>query len=264
MLVDWFIVVAQIVNFLILVALLRWFLYRPVLSVMGKRKEGIRREWEEARQLQEKAEDELAEHRRLRRRLEAEQEDWRRQARSEVERERHRAMEEMRQDIQEQRRRWRADLEREREAGMERLRARLLDQVQSVARRALADLASVQLEEQIVDRFLDRLDRLEPDRREALLAELEEEPGSVRLRTGFGLGEERREDLRRRLSTCLPPLDPQGLTFEREPRLLCGIELHTPTQVIGWNLEEYLAGLDRSLSAALSRESRDALVQVGG
>jgi len=264
MLVDWFTVVAQIVNFLILVALLRWFLYRPVLSVMGKRKEGIRRTWQEARQRQEKAEEELAEHRRLRQRLETEKEDWLAQARSEVEQERRRAMEEMRQDVREQRRRWRADLEREQEVAMERLRARLLDQVQSVARRALADLASVDLEEQIVDRFLDRLDRLDTDRREALLGELEQEPGGVRLRTGFGLSEERREDLRRRLSACLPPLDPQALTFEREPRLLCGIELRTSTQVIGWNLEEYLAGLDRSLSAALSGESRDELVQAGG
>ncbi len=264
MLVDWFIVVAQIVNFLILVALLRWFLYRPVLSVMAKRKEAIRREWEEARQLQEKADDELAEHRRLRQRLEAEKEDWRRQARSDVEQERHRSMEQMRQDIEEQRRRWRADLERQQEAAMERLRTRLLDQVQSVARRALADLASVQLEEQIVDRFLDRLDRLGADRREALLKELEQEGGSARLRTGFGLSEERREDLRRRLSDCLPPLAAGALTFERAPQLLCGIELRTSTQMIGWNLEEYLTALDRNLSAALSRASRDDLVQAGG
>ena len=159
---------------------------------------------------------------------------------------------------------YKVDTEREQELAMERLRARLLDQVQSVARRALADLASVDLEEQIVDRFLDRLDRLDTDRREALLADLEQEPAGVRLRTGFGLSEERREDLRRRLSACLPPLDTQALTFEREPRLLCGIELRTSTQVIGWNLEEYLAGLDRSLSAALSGESRDELVQAGG
>lgn len=264
MLVDWFTVVAQIVNFLILVALLRWFLYRPVLSVMGKRKEGIRREWEEARQRQEQAEEELAEHRQLRQRLESEKEDWRQQARSEVERERRRAMEELRQDVREQRRRWRGDLEREQEAVMEMLRARLLDEVQSVARRALTDLASVDLEEQMVDRFLDRLDRLDTDRREALQAELAQGPGSVRLRTGFGLSEERREDLRRRLSACLPPLDTEALTFEREPGLLCGIELRTPTQVIGWNLEEYLAALDRSLSAALSGEASDGLVHAGG
>jgi F-type H+-transporting ATPase subunit b len=264
MLVDWFIVVAQIVNFLILVALLRWFLYRPVLSVMAKRKEGIQRQWEEARQLEEKADDELAEHRRLRQRLEAEQEDWREQAHADVERERRRSMEQLREDIEEQRRQWRADLEREQEGALERLRAQLLDQVQSVARRALADLASVELEEQIIDRFLERLDQLETDRREALLAELEQAADGVRLRTGFDLGEERRQSLRRRLSACLPPLDADALSFEREPRLLCGIELRTPTQVVGWNLEEYLAALDRSLSAALSREAGEAPVQAGG
>jgi F-type H+-transporting ATPase subunit b len=264
MLVDWFIVVAQIVNFLILVALLRWFLYQPVLSVMERRKEGIKRQWQEARQLQQKAEDELEEHRRLRQRLEAEKEDRRRQALADVERERLGSIEQMRQDLQEQRRRWHADLERQQEAALERLRAQLLEQVQSVARRALTDLASVQLEERIVDCFLDRLDQLGADRRDALLSELERQRGSVRLCTGFGLNEERREDLRRRLASRLPPLAGQALAFEREPRLLCGIELRTPTQAIGWNLEEYLTALDRSLAAALSSASGEDLVQAGG
>ncbi len=42
MLVDWFIVVTQIVNFLILVVLLRWLLYRPLLSLIRERQASIR------------------------------------------------------------------------------------------------------------------------------------------------------------------------------------------------------------------------------
>ena len=38
MLINWFTVVAQIINFLILVGLLRWFLYQPILQVIEKRK----------------------------------------------------------------------------------------------------------------------------------------------------------------------------------------------------------------------------------
>lgn len=264
MLVDWFIVLAQIINFLILVALLRWFLYRPVLSVMGKRREGIQRDWDEARQLQDQARAELAEHRRLRERLEAEKQTWLERARGEVEQERQRSLELMRQEVSERRLHWQQNLEREQAASLDRLRVRLLDEVQSVARRALADLASVGLEEQIIDRFLERLQQLEPQRRQELLRELERQDGGVSLSTGFSLPAERREELRRRLVGCLPPLERAGLTFRRQPDLLCGIELRTPGQVVGWNLDQYLASLEGSLSEALGREPSHALVQPGG
>jgi F-type H+-transporting ATPase subunit b len=264
MLVDWFIVVAQIVNFLILMGLLRWFLYKPVLSVMGKRKAAIQRNWQEAEQRQEEAKAELADYRRQREQLEAEKESWLDEARREVQEERQRAMEQMRHDLQEQRQRWREDLEREREATLERIGARLLEQVQALARRALTDLASVDLEEQVIARFLERVEQLEPQRREALLGALEEDSGGARLRTGFGMGDERRETLRRRLAACLPPLDGKGLVFEQEPELLCGIELRTSTEMIGWTLAEYLTDLEHSLSEAVSAEPGDDVVRAGG
>jgi F-type H+-transporting ATPase subunit b len=170
----------------------------------------------------------------------------------------------MREDIQEQRRRWRADLQREQDGAMDRLRGQLLHQVQAVARRALADLASAGLEEQIMERFLARLDQLEPERRRVLLKALEQAGGGARLRTGFGLNADGRQRLRRRLAHCLPPLDAEALVFEQEPRLLCGVELRTATEVVGWNLDEYLAGLEQSLAAAVSGEPRDAFVRAGG
>ena len=264
MFVDWFIVVAQIINFLILIALLRWFLYRPVLSVMGKRKEGIRREWMEVQELKEKARAEREQHRRLLAGLEAQKEDWREQARLEVARERRESMQQVRDDLDQQRRRWRADLERQQTGALDRVRAQLIEQVQAVARRALADLASVGLEEQIVEHFLERLERLEPTRRQALLQELEAEGGGARLRTGFPLPAERRPALRRRLVACFPPLERGSLAFEQDPLLLCGIELRTPAHVIGWNLDQYLGALERSISDALSREPTHVLASPGG
>ena len=39
MLIDWFTVIAQIINFLILVALLKHFLFNPIVSAMNERRE---------------------------------------------------------------------------------------------------------------------------------------------------------------------------------------------------------------------------------
>ena len=41
MLIDWFTVIAQVVNFLILVWLLKRFLYRPILDAIDDREQRI-------------------------------------------------------------------------------------------------------------------------------------------------------------------------------------------------------------------------------
>ena len=56
--VNWFTVAAQIVNFLILVWLLKRFLYKPVLTVMNKRQQKIKDELEQAATLAKTAEKE--------------------------------------------------------------------------------------------------------------------------------------------------------------------------------------------------------------
>lgn len=57
--IDWFTVVAQIINFLILVALLKYFLYGRIVAAMTQRQEEISARWEEARQQREAAAKEL-------------------------------------------------------------------------------------------------------------------------------------------------------------------------------------------------------------
>ena len=46
---DWFTFVAQLVNFALLLLLLRLFLYRPVLNLMEQRQEQLDRAWQDAR-----------------------------------------------------------------------------------------------------------------------------------------------------------------------------------------------------------------------
>ncbi|MGQ9873571.1 F0F1 ATP synthase subunit B family protein [Leptodesmis sp.] len=63
MLINWFTVFAQVLNFLILVALLQWFLYQPILKVMQKRQTLIAERWQEAERLQAEAQQALATYR---------------------------------------------------------------------------------------------------------------------------------------------------------------------------------------------------------
>ncbi len=54
--IDWKIIFAQIVNFFLLLALLYFFLYKPILNVLEKRREKIKKSLEEADAMSEKME----------------------------------------------------------------------------------------------------------------------------------------------------------------------------------------------------------------
>ena len=60
MLINWFTVAAQIVNFLILVALLKHFLYGPIVAAMTAREGKIAAQLTEAREKRQQAEQEEA------------------------------------------------------------------------------------------------------------------------------------------------------------------------------------------------------------
>ncbi|MFP4072257.1 MAG: hypothetical protein ACLFTB_09415, partial [Desulfovibrionales bacterium] len=81
MLIDWVTVGAQIVNFLILVWLLKKFLYGPIIRAMQKREEGIRQEMEQARQSREEAEQRAQKLEQERKELDRSREELMREAR---------------------------------------------------------------------------------------------------------------------------------------------------------------------------------------
>ena len=60
MLIDWFTVIAQIINFLVLLLLLRRFLYKPILNAMEERERKVAERLESARQERVRAEEERA------------------------------------------------------------------------------------------------------------------------------------------------------------------------------------------------------------
>src|SRR5690625_182353 len=57
---DWFTFTAQLINFALLLVLLRIFLYRPVLNLMDRRGEELAAAWEDARAAEAAAQQEEA------------------------------------------------------------------------------------------------------------------------------------------------------------------------------------------------------------
>ncbi|MBN2140231.1 MAG: ATPase [Desulfovibrionaceae bacterium] len=245
MLLDWFTVLAQVFNFLILVLLLKRFLYRPIVEAMRRREERIASDLAEA----ERARDEAA-RREEDLRLEREALDQGRErvlaeARREAKVWRERALDKARAEIEAAREAWIRGLEEEKESFSRGLKVRLVRQVLMVCEKALKDLAGGDLESRLVESFIQRLAAGEAPGRAPVL----------RVRTGFepdlGLRARIEDELARIMGA-------ERVEFETKPELGFGIEMLAGDVKTDWNLDSYLAGLEREVVSAFAEARGEA------
>lgn len=249
MLIDWFTVVAQIVNFLILALLLRRFLYRPIMHAMSERERKIAERLQKAEELQQRATAEIDAYRGKQAALDAERETLMHAAQADVAARRQNWLEQAERDAQAARARWQRALAEEREGFLQAARLQAGRQTAVAARRALTDLADVDLETRMVEVFLGRLAALPPDEARALRESLRDGAAPLTLATGFPLSESQRSALRRGVADLLGTDRP--LLIQTNPDLIGGLELAAPGHKVSWSLAGYLDELEDALAETL-------------
>lgn len=245
MTIDWITVTAQIVNFLILVWLLKRFLYQPVINAMERREQRISNRLSEAQRREQEAEDAAQEYRQRREELEQQRNAALQQAKDDAEQQRQQLQDKARQEIDEQRRQWQEELKQEQQAFIDDLKRRSALTVATIAGRALTDLADADLERQIIAAFLQRLDELDDDTRKAMA----DDNGALRIHSSFELDDDSRTKIGQALKKALGK--GRELQFEQSDELICGIELATEGRKLGWSVAQYMDEIDERVRAVL-------------
>ena len=251
--IDWFTFGAQVLNFLVLVFLLRRFLYRPVLAVVDRREEEIADRLDEAERTRETARDEARRYRELQERLEERRAALVREAEEEAESRRSELREEARKEADQVRDAWRESIRRQKEEFLELLRTRMSRELYDGIRKALADLADEELENRVVSLFLRRLTGMEEEGRE--LGEAVRRSGeTVRIRSAFALDEARKEELEDRVRRWLGD-EAAEVVYRVDPELGIGLEVTGGDRRIGWSAASYLEVLETETMALLEAEA---------
>jgi F-type H+-transporting ATPase subunit b len=252
MLIDWFTVAAQVVNFLVLVLLLRRFLYRPVMHAMAERRRRIDEQLAEAEGMRVEAAAQQARLQQEAERLAVEREARAQRLREELDAARRHQLQQARADIEDLSARWRAAVEREKEAFLAELRRRSGEQLVEAVRRALRDLADASLEARVVDQFLARLDELDAAQRAALVDAARRNGTHLHMRTAFPLSPALRDRLAAAVERTIGP--EYDLRFEVTPALVGGVELRAGGQALGWTFDDYLESLEAALADAFGAQ----------
>jgi F-type H+-transporting ATPase subunit b len=243
--IDWLTVVAQIVNFLILVWLLKHFLYQPVINAMDRREQRIAERLHNAELREQTAVDTTQDYQRKIEALEQDRDAQMEKAKEAAESERRELLDEARSEVAEKRSHWQRQVAEEKQDFLRSLKIQAAESIQKIARRALADLADAELEEQIIQSFIQRLSTLDKTSCQAIAAAAE----PIRVTTSFELDSSIRGRLTRAVHEHIG--DHNEVVYSESPDPLCGIELTVSGRRLSWTLADYLEALEQRMQEQL-------------
>ena len=252
--IDWFVLFCQIFNFLLLMYLLKRFLYGRIIKAMDDREAKIAARFAEAEELKIKANESAELYDKRNQLLTEKSEQMFNEATVAAEAKRKELMEKVREDVDQIKERWQDMLIREQEAFFHDLRQRASKQIYATARRALADLADADLEQRIVDVFIRRIRELDKVKSEEIRKAIRSGGNRVVVQSAFGVSEEKG----RQIEDALKKQITNGFTirYMMEPEIISGIELRVNGHKIAWSLSDYLETLEEGFAHALMEEAK--------
>ncbi|HOW48100.1 MAG TPA: hypothetical protein PLB26_10635 [Rubrivivax sp.] len=237
--IDWVTVAAQLANFLLLVWLLRRFLYRPILDGIDAREAEIARRLAAAEQARSDARAAEAQHLREYQRNLADRDTMIAQALSSTEQERDRLLADAQARLAQEQQEWHRHLEAERADFVQRLqRAGALTLIELV-RKVLHDLADDTLEAAIVRRAGRQL--------APMAAELAAAAGGSRqavIGTHAELDDDAKAQVRAALQRLLPGVQPHFAVDAAQAR---GLTLQLGGARVAWTIDSYLDEFDSAV-----------------
>jgi F-type H+-transporting ATPase subunit b len=250
MLIDWFTVAAQALNFLVLVWLFQRFLYKPILNAIDAREKRIAGELADAAAKKAEAEKERDEFQKKNQAFDEQRTALLGKATEDAKADRERLIGEARKDAESLRTAQAAVLRNDQIRLGNEISRRAKDEVFAIARKTLADIASASLEERVGAVFTRRLREMDDAAKKSLGSALKTSSEPAVLKSAFDLPAEQKATIQNALNETFSA--DIRLRFETAPDAICGIELTANGQKLAWSIADYLKSLDRTVAALLA------------
>lgn len=232
---DWSTFILEIINFLVLVWLLRHFLYRPVLSMIEQRQRAVQKTLDDAQHARDEAGTLQAEYLARNTQWQTELEQRRQALGNELEAERQRRLQALQADLEAERKRQEALRKHEQDTYERAAHARAAAQAARFASRLLHELATPALAQRIFDMALKDLASLPPEQIGALRAALAG-ANTIVVHSSSPLA----ADERARLTAALAALAASSpdIQYAEDANLVCGLRI----RIGAWELDASIAG----------------------
>lgn len=235
---NWSTFILEIINFLILVWVLKHFFYKPVLNIIARRKAAIEQTLDNAKDLHESAETKRKQYEHRLKDWEHERQQARDDLKSEIDKERIQLTQELRKSLEEEREKKLVSEQRRLQTAIDKAEEAALIHGAQFASRLLESVAGPELESRLIDLVIDDLKHLPPERINQLQASWGEISKEIRIVSAYTLPDSQRENLEKSLSD----VSQQTLSFhyEQDSQLLAGLSISIGAWNLGANLRDEL------------------------
>jgi F-type H+-transporting ATPase subunit b len=243
--IDPFTVAAQVINFLVLILVLKRFLYRPILNAMNARKQKIASQLEAAKNAKEEAAQQTEALKSEIDAFDLERERLWAKTRKELEAWQENAMQNAREEVGALRRVWLESLEEEKNQFLLQLKRRITEQVLATTRKVVMDLTGGSLENQLVEIFLEKMQTSQ----NLLIPETVSGAAGFQVCCSFEIDDVLKEKLTSQLEMMFR--DARPVEFVLDPEITFGLQLRVGDWKMEWSMDWYLQALEKELLPSL-------------
>lgn len=243
--IDWFTVIAQIINFLILVALLKRFLYKPILQAIEVREKRIKDELQDVAEKEAVAEKERSDFQQKNLAFEQEKTELMAKMTEEIKAERLKRLNELRLEAKVLEQHLQENSKTEQQKLASELSGKIQEEVLATARKILADLTSESLEDHLSEVFIKHLNKLDPKEKEVIRTACKTSSDTPLIRSAFELSPTRKTAIEAAIKDLVT--SPVTVKFETGVELIFGIELILNNYTITWSLDEYISSFKNAI-----------------
>lgn len=247
--IEWFEIVAQIINFFIILFILQKLLYKPVIAAMETRQERILKSQIEADEEMARAKKLMDEYNTKIAEIDEEKRDILDQARKNADEKREELLEGYRLEAEAKRKSYLKEVEDEKENFIENLRTKLGENAVKIASHILSTISSKQLEEEVFKSFIDEISGL----RESISDDkLLQDQRHLSLYSAEEISQEKKTEIEEILRDQVENFE--SISYEVNNDLIIGYELNLDTHTINTSMKNYLDEIEKSIINQLKKE----------
>jgi F-type H+-transporting ATPase subunit b len=254
MLNGWFTILAQAINFLILVWLLKRFLYKPILAAIDAREKGIATQLAAAVAKEAEAQKKSDDFQHKNEAFDKERAALLTKATDEAKGDRQRLLDQAKQDADALRDKRQAALQTEQQHLNQDIVRWAQKQVFAIARKTLADLSGASLEERMGDVFVSRVRALTGAAKDQLATAFKTSNHTVSVHSAFDMPPAQQTAIESAVKETFAP--DAHVQFETAPEMISGVELSTNGHKIAWSIADYLSDLEKSAGELVHNETK--------
>ncbi|CAN5541580.1 ATP synthase subunit B [soil metagenome] len=252
--INWFTVIAQVINFLILVWLLKKFLYKPILNAIDEREKKIRDKLKDADAQKAAAQKEQDDFKKQQEDFDQQKKALMDKAVADANTQKQQLMDAAKTEADNMRTNMEKAAKEKQENDNNEMSEKIQQQVFAITRKALADIASISLEEQSANTFNKHLKELKDDEKKQFIDAFKSNSNAILVRSAFDLPAKQQAEIKDAVNVILSA--DTHLQFKTTPEIISGIELSTNGYKLSWSFSAYLNSLEKDISKTMKENAK--------